>query len=133
MTTEANKAVVQAFYDAINRREFDTLAQSSHPDLTFYHQLDTPHYGDEGFVASEQQNFEAFDDWTMPIIEMIAEGDKVAAYLVFQGIHSGVHQGLPATGKHIRFSLLMLLTLKDGQIIEKRAHFDRTDIRNQLT
>lgn len=61
MTTEANKAVVQAFYDAINRREFDLLAQYCHSDLKFYHQMDTPHHGVEGFVASEKQNFDAFD------------------------------------------------------------------------
>ena len=132
MTTEANKAVIQAFYDAINRREFDLLEQYCHPELKFYHQIDTPHHGVAGFVASEKKNLDAFDDWTMPIVEMIAEGDKVAAYLVFQGIHSGLHQGIPATGKKLRFSLLMLLTLKDGKIIEKRAHFDLMDARNQL-
>lgn len=31
-----------------------------------------------------------------------------------------------------RFSLMMLLKIADGKIIEKRAHFDRVDIRRQL-
>lgn len=94
--------------------------------------MDTPHVGVEGFIASEKKNFDAFDDWQMPIRDIIAEGNKVAAYLVFEGTHVGEHQGIAPTGKRLRFSLLMLLTLRDGKIIEKRAHFDRLDIRNQL-
>ena len=94
--------------------------------------MDTPHPSVEGFIASEKKNFDAFDDWQMPIRDMIAEGDKVVAYLVFEGTHIGEHQGIAPTGKRLRFSLLMLLTMRDGKIIEKRAHFDRLDIRNQL-
>jgi predicted ester cyclase len=108
MTTEGNKAVVRTFYDAINRQDFGALAQYCHDDFIFYHQMDTPHHGVEGFIASEKKNFDAFADWQMPIREM-------------------------PTGSRLRFSLLMLLTLKDGKIIEKRAHLDRLDIRNQLS
>jgi predicted ester cyclase len=32
-----------------------------------------------------------------------------------------------------RLSLFCLLTIKDGKIIEKRAHFDTGDSRAQLT
>lgn len=40
--------------------------------------------------------------------------------------------GLSRKGLEVRFSLMMLLTIADGKIIEKRAHFDRMDIRKQL-
>jgi predicted ester cyclase len=96
--TEANKAVVRAFYDAINRRDFDALGQYCHEDFIFYHQMNTPHQGVEGFIASEKKNFDAFADWQMPIKELIAEGDKVAAYLVFEGTHVGENQGIAPTG-----------------------------------
>lgn len=129
---EANKAVVRGFYDAIHRQDFDILGQFCHPDLIFYHQLDTPHHGVSGLIASEEKNFDAFADWQMLIQELVAEGDKVAAYLVFEGTHVGEHQGIQGTGKRMRFSLLMLLTIHEEKIIEKRAHFDRLDIRNQL-
>jgi ketosteroid isomerase-like protein len=65
--TEANKAVVRAFYDAINRRDFDALGQYCHEDFIFYHQMNTPHQGVERFIASEKKNFDAFADWQMPI------------------------------------------------------------------
>jgi predicted outer membrane protein/predicted ester cyclase len=93
MDTDTNKNVVHAFYDAINRRDFEALGQYCHKDFIFYHQIDTPHHGVEGFIASEKKNFDAFADWQMPIREIIAEDDKVAAYLVFEGTHVG--EGLP--------------------------------------
>jgi steroid delta-isomerase-like uncharacterized protein len=129
----ANKATVHAFYDALNDRRFDDLAQYCHPDFVFYHQVDTPHPGVAGFRASEEKNFAAYDDWQMPLIDMIAEGDEVAAYLIFEGTHARDWAGIPASGRKLRFSLFMKLTPKDGLIVEKRAHFDRSDIRAQLT
>ncbi|EGR09759.1 ester cyclase-like protein [Vibrio cholerae HE48] len=39
---------------------------------------------------------------------------------------------LQPTGKKVRFSLMMQLKIKDGKIIEKRAHFNEVDIMKQL-
>lgn len=39
--------------------------------------------------------------------------------------------GIEPKGNTIRFSLMMWLTIEDGKIIEKRAHFDRADIKEQ--
>jgi len=131
--SETNKRTVRAFYEAINARRFDELEKYCHADFVFYHQVDTPHHGVDGFRASAEKNFAAFDDWQMPIVELFGEGDKVAAYLIFEGIHARDWAGIPASGRKLRFSLFMNLTLKDGLIAEKRAHFDRADIVQQLS
>ncbi len=123
---------MRAFYDAINRGDYDALGQYCHDGFVFYHQIDTPRPGVAGFVASEEKNFAAFDDWQMPVRELVEDGDRVAAYLVFEGTHARELVGVAPRGNRIRFSLLMLLTLKGGKIVEKRAHFDRADIRQQL-
>lgn len=69
----------------------------------------------------------------MPIQSIIAEGDQVAAYLIFEGIHTGIPLlGVPATGKNVRFSLMMKLRIEDGKIIEKRSHVDVNDVLRQL-
>ena len=39
---------------------------------------------------------------------------------------------LQPTHNKVRFSLMMLLTIKDGKIIEKRAHFNEADVMKQL-
>jgi predicted ester cyclase len=67
------------------------------------------------------------------IQSIIAEGDQVAAYLIFEGTHTGIPLlGVPATGKTVRFSLMMKLRIEDGKIIEKRSHVDVNDVLRQL-
>jgi predicted ester cyclase len=69
----------------------------------------------------------------MPIKAMLAEGNQVAVYFIFEGKHTGTpFRGIPATGKDVRFSLMMLLRIEDGKIIEKRSHVDINDILRQL-
>ena len=99
-----------------------------------YPQVDTPCRGVAGLVESEKKSFEAFESFQFPVVTLIAEGDKVAAYMYFEGKnHCAESLGIPPTGRDIRISLLHMLTIKDGKIVEKRAHFDMGDVKRQLT
>jgi predicted ester cyclase len=131
---EENKQLVRDFYQSIEREDYTTTAQYCHEDFTFYLQVDQPIKGAEGFVASEKKNFDAFKGFTFKIQELLCEGDKVAAYLIFEGKHTSAPIfNTEPTGNKVRFSLFMLLTIKDGKIIEKRAHFDHSDVQSQVT
>jgi predicted ester cyclase len=134
MTTEANKEVVRHFYSALQQEDYARAAEFCHPDFIFYLQMDNPIQGAEGFIASEKKNFDAFPGFSFQIDALLAEGDQVAAYLVFDGQHTAAPvDGIEPAGNRLRFSLLMLLRVVDGKIIEKRAHFDRSDIHRQLS
>ncbi|MBK6908953.1 MAG: ester cyclase [Rhodocyclaceae bacterium] len=134
MSIEANKELVKRFYEAIERLEFDALSNMVHEDFVFYPQVDTPFPGVAGLVESEKKSFEAFESFQFPVVTLIAEGDKVAAYMYFEGKnHCAESLGIPPTGRDIRISLLHMLTIKDGKIVEKRAHFDMGDVKRQLT
>lgn len=134
MSIQRNKQLVREFYAAIERGDFDALHDMVHPDFVFYNQVDTPHPGVAGLVESEKKNFDAFESFRFPIETLVAEGDKVAAYMLFEGkgYRTDV-MGVPPNGQDVRISLMMLLTIKDGKVLEKRAHFDVGDIRRQLT
>lgn len=134
MTLEANKKLVQKFYDAINREDFGALDELCHEDFVFYSQIDTPKPGVSGFVNSEKSAFDAFEFFRFPLELMVAEGDKVAAYLIFETKNQKLPtMGAEPHGKGCRISVFCLLTIKDGKIIEKRAHFDIADLRRQLS
>lgn len=129
---EQNKQLVRDFYAAIDREDYDKASTYLHKDFTFYVQVDQPIPGAAGFVASEKKNFDAFGEFSFKIKDIIAEGNKVAAYMIHEGKHNkNPLMGLEPKGNNIRFSLMMWLTIEDGKIIEKRAHFDRTDISDQ--
>ncbi|MGJ9385599.1 ester cyclase [Salipaludibacillus sp. CF4.18] len=133
MSVEANKELVRNFYEAIEQEQYDSLKDFCHENFVFYPQIDIPFYGVDGLIESEKKNFEAFPDFKMPIKAIMAEGDQVAVYLIFEGTHTGSpFFGVSATGSTVRFSLMMLLRVKDGKIIEKRSHVDVNDILRQL-
>ena len=127
-----NKELVNRFYEAIANEEYDSLYKFCHKDFIFYPQVDTPFKGVEGLIESEKKNFDAFSGSKMPIKELIAERDLVAAYLEFTGTHTGKYLGIEPTNKEVHFSLMMFLKIKDGKIIEKRSHVDVKDVINQL-
>ncbi|MMZ43477.1 SnoaL-like polyketide cyclase [compost metagenome] len=133
MSIETNKELVRLFYETIEQERYEELNKFCHPDFVFYAQVDTPFLGVKGLVESEKKNFDAFPGFKMPLEAIVAEGDLVAAYFTFEGTHTGSpFAGVPATSKSIRFSLMMLLRIKDGKIIEKRSHVDMRDILRQL-
>ncbi|MGE0338180.1 MAG: ester cyclase [Gammaproteobacteria bacterium] len=132
-TPQENKALVKRFYEAIEQKNFDALHEMCHEDFVFYNQVDVPHPGVEGLIAAEKKNFDAFESFRFPIEAMVAADDKVAAYMLFEGTRQiAPCVGATPKGNNCRFSLLMLLTIKDGKIVEKRAHFDTGDIYRQL-
>jgi steroid delta-isomerase-like uncharacterized protein len=132
MAIAENKALVRRLYDAIEREDWDDVAQLFHRDFVFYHQVDTPILGAQGFIESEKKNFDAIPGFKISVIDLVAEENKVAAYLIIEGKQTKELMGIPARGAKVRFSLLNLLTIVDGKIIEKRAHFDVHDIIRQL-
>jgi predicted ester cyclase len=134
MTVEETKALVRTFYEAIGRRDFAALEDLCHKDFVFYTQVDEPKPGLAGFINSEKASFDAFESFRFPLEQMVVDGDKVGAYLIFEGRNHIRDLGdMKPRGKNLRMSLFCLLTIKDGKLIEKRAHFDAADARAQLT
>jgi len=133
MSVETNKELVSRYYEALEQENYEGLKDFCHKDFVFYPQVDTPFYGVEGLVESEKKNFDGFPGFEMPIKAMVAEGDQVAVYLVFEGKHTVEWFGVVPTGKNVKFSLMMLLRIQDGKIIEKRSHVDVNDVLKQLS
>lgn len=132
-TEEQNKDLVSAFYDAVTRSDFEAVERMCHEDFVFYGQIDTPRPGTQGFIDAEKHHLEVFDDLTMTVEKMVADGDSVAAYVVVEGDQIGEYYGVPPQGKHLRMSMCNLLTIRDGKVVEKRAHYDRMDHVRQLS
>jgi predicted ester cyclase len=133
MSIEANKQLVRRFYAAIEKGDFDALHDMVHKDFVFYSQIDTPKPGVQGLMESEKPSFDAFESFIFPVDQLVAEGDKVVAYMRFEGKgYRTASFGVEPRGQNVRISLMMLLTFKDGKLIEKRAHFDTGDVMRQL-
>lgn len=105
MSLEYNKKLVCNFYEAIGNKDYDSLHEFCHEDFVFYPQINTPFFGVKGLIESEKKNFDVFNDFKMPIKELIAEGYLVAAYMEFIGTHTGKYLGIEPTYKKCIFHL----------------------------
>ncbi|MNV86589.1 SnoaL-like polyketide cyclase [compost metagenome] len=132
MSVEANKMLVRDFYEAIERRDYEAVAEFCHDEFNFHVHVDRPLPGAAGLVDSEKKNFDMFDHFSFKIHELLAEGDRVAAYMIFEGVQARTIEGVRVNGGLVRFSLMMLLKVKEGKIFERRAHFDAKDVDSQL-
>lgn len=91
---EENKSLVRRFIHAIERGDFAVIDEIVLPDYNDHLAGESP--GRENLEQYFAGARSAFPDLELPIIYMVAEGDKVAALTGFQGTHKGSYGGFAA-------------------------------------
>jgi|SRR5579859_4167811 len=86
----------------------------------------------DGLKAILQSMHSAFPDLKMTVEDVIAEGDKVVQRRVYQGTHKGELFGIPATGKSVSVSQIIVSRLADGKFVEEWAETDFLGMLQQL-
>ncbi len=74
----------------------------------------------------------AFPDLRVRIEDMVAEGDRVAVRLRFEGTHQGPFRGIEATGRPISFGAIRIYRLVGGKVVETWANQDSPGLIQQL-
>ncbi len=115
----ANKKIVLGAYDKVwNQHDLDAAAEFYHPDYVVYDPHTPEFRGVEGFREFAGAFMAAFPDNHMAVDAIISEGDLVISRYTFTGTHTGPLGDIPATGKHITVSGLVMQRIKDGKIAE---------------
>lgn len=73
-----------------------------------------------------------FPDSRITLESCISEGDAVVSHWTLTGTHLGEFQGIPATGRPIKFSGIEINKVADGKIVEHRAMFDNLALLGQI-
>jgi predicted ester cyclase len=63
---------------------------------------------------------------------IVAEGDTVAARMVWRGVHKGPWYGVAPTGKRFEFRGMTFWRIRDGKIAERWAEIDFASPEKQL-
>jgi predicted ester cyclase len=71
-------------------------------------------------------------DMTLPIEDVIAEGEKVLVRLRVKGRHGGELMGVAPTGRAIDIAVLDLFQFRDGLLIEHWALLDNLGLLRQI-
>ena len=79
------------------------------------------------------QVFEAaFPSYGFVVDDMLAEGDKVCLRGTFHGVHQHEFMGIPASGKQVSASLMIIYRIRDGKIVEHWMNADTLGLMQQL-
>jgi steroid delta-isomerase-like uncharacterized protein len=73
-----------------------------------------------------------FPDLKINIDELVGEGDRVVWRITVTGTHTGSFQGVPATGKTVKFGAHYSFRLEDGKIVERWSTLDRLSLLVQI-
>jgi predicted ester cyclase len=75
----------------------------------------------------------AFPDFRAAIHQQIAEGDLVTTFKTYYGTHRGMFMGTAPTGREIRFDVIDIMRVRDGQITDHWGVSDAASLMRQLT
>jgi steroid delta-isomerase-like uncharacterized protein len=73
-----------------------------------------------------------FPDSRIAIESCIAEGDTVVTRWTLSGTHQGVFQGIPATGRPVRFAGIEFNRVVNGRLVQHWAMFDNLALLQQI-
>ena len=76
--------------------------------------------------------YAGFPDMSHTIDETIVAGDRVVTRFTLRGSHTAPFMGIPATGRSITVTAIVILTVADGRVVHLRATFDQLGLLRQL-
>jgi predicted ester cyclase len=132
MSIEANKAVIRAFVESWNSGDFERLGNLVDEACTLTVSGQTMSMGPSSTRQIAEYWRSAFPDWRFELLDLIAEGEKVVAYMPYTGTQTGPALDIPATGRKVRVSEIVIFRVVGGKIVEAWEVYDEYWMRRQL-
>jgi steroid delta-isomerase-like uncharacterized protein len=132
MSVVNNKELLMKAAHAFNKVDDRSAWFDFHADSVQAHGL-----GPAALDKAGMKNFYAalwggFPDLTINIDELVGEGDKVVWRVTASGTHNGPFQGVPASGKPVRFGAHYTFRFEHGKIVERWSTIDRVSVLVQI-
>ena len=117
---EQNKALFERYVDEVfNKKNVAFIDEFLDPNLV-EHKEDI-----YAFLG-------AFPDLHVTVEDLIAEGDKIVGRVTLTGTHQGELMGIPATGKKVSFSEILIARISNGKVVELSEVADTMSMMQQL-
>lgn len=127
-----NRALVLQFYKSFDsRRLSEGLSFLSPAFIAHMAGIDSPLTTAE-FTKMGTDAYNAFPDGQHIFTQVIAHRDTVTTCGFFTGTHLDTFQGLPATGKSVRFTIMHIDRVSYSKIVEHWGQGDSLSLVQQL-
>jgi steroid delta-isomerase-like uncharacterized protein len=126
--------LVHRFYDVLwNSWDDDAVGATLHRDVVFRGSLGTETVGREEWRAYRDDVRRASSDFHNRVVDLVADGDRAAARLVWSGTHEGLLLGISGTGRRFSYPGAAFFTVRGGLLAEIWVIGDLDALRRQLT
>jgi predicted ester cyclase len=132
--SEENKSLVRSFVDAVNAQDWSRVRDLVAPDFTRHSAAagEPEVRSAEELVAFLQAEFATFPDATEALLDLVAEGDRVAARHHFRGTQLGPLGPFPPSGKLLNSNYLAIYRIAHRRLAEAWAEWDNLAGLRQL-
>lgn len=133
MTADRNREAMLRFYEAMNQHDVAAVADCIAEDNVAYCLPEELGQTREDYLRFVQTAFEAFPDFHFEVLDVVAEGDRVAARFRNTGTHEGEFMGIPASGRAFKLEGSDFCHFDDeARIATHWAHADNLEFMQQL-
>jgi predicted ester cyclase len=133
-TLAANKALVRRLYEeGFNKGDLDLVDELVAPDVVTHHPiiLDAP-TGPDSIRGGIEMIRRAFPDFHVEVRDLVAEGDRVAAFLHMSGTNEGEYRRGAATKRSGSMRAFFIWRVADGRLAESWGVGDRLGLLQEL-
>jgi steroid delta-isomerase-like uncharacterized protein len=116
--SKENKALVQGFYDDINRGDVDAFGAKLADDFVEHEAFPGVPPTKQGVGMLFEQLRKAFSGFRMNVDAIAAEGDMVVVRGTMTGTHVGEFMGIPPSGKEVRVPFCDWTRVRGGKAVE---------------
>jgi steroid delta-isomerase-like uncharacterized protein len=132
MSAADNKELLKKAAQAFNAVDDRSRWYDFHAESVQAHGLGPAALDKAGLKSFYSALWSGFPDLTIHIDELVAEGDKVVWRITASGTQTGPFQGVPPTGKSVKFGAHYTFRFADGKIVERWSTLDRLSLLVQI-
>ncbi len=130
---EQNKEVVKRYIETLNAGNFEAFKELLSPDYAIFSPSGYPEpTSREKLIENYEGARTAFSEFIWSIEDMIASGDKVICRIIVRGVYKGGAPELQEAEKKFEFSLITIMRLQDGKVVEEWQEDDQLGFARQL-
>lgn len=126
-------AYERTWIEGLNRGDVSVADRAFAPDCVIHiNGSPQPNLSLGGFKEMVSGLLGAFPDLRFTVEDQIVAGDRVAIRWSAEGTNSGAFGTVPATGRHMKISGLILDRVVDGKVAERWELWDQMGMLQQL-
>jgi len=117
-TKEQNKTIVRQFFEAVDAQDYNRINELLAPDAIIHYSGSQEDLNAETAVQVIRTYYQAFPDGTHIFEDLIAEGNKVVARILWEGTQKADFQGIPPSGNKVKCYQISISQVVDSKIRE---------------